>query len=94
MSNINIDFSSTGIPSADILKYSNKVEEIHTEFQKNKNNVKEFLGWLELPTNYDKEEFNRIKKAAKKIQKDSEVLVVIGIGGSYLGARYDRANWK
>ena len=87
MSNINIDFSSTGIPSADILKYSNKVEEIHTEFQKNKNNVKEFLGWLELPTNYDKEEFNRIKKAAKKIQKDSEVLVVIGIGGSYLGAR-------
>ena len=87
MSNINIDFSSTGIPSVDILKYSNKVEEIHTEFQKNKNNVKEFLGWLELPTNYDKEEFNRIKKAAKKIQKDSEVLVVIGIGGSYLGAR-------
>ena len=87
MSNINIDFSSTGIPSADILKYSNKVEEIHTEFQKNKNNVKEFLGWLELPTNYDKEEFNRIKKAAKKIQKDSEVLIVIGIGGSYLGAR-------
>ena len=87
MSNINIDFSSTGIPSADMLKYSHKVEEIHTEFQKNKNNVKEFLGWLELPTNYDKEEFNRIKKAAKKIQKDSEVLVVIGIGGSYLGAR-------
>ncbi len=87
MSNINIDFSNTGIPSGDILKYSNKVEEIHTEFQKNKNNVKEFLGWLELPTNYDKEEFNRIKKAAKKIQKDSEVLVVIGIGGSYLGAR-------
>ena len=44
-------------------------------------------GWLELPTNYDKEEFARIQKAAEKIKKDSEILVVIGIGGSYLGAR-------
>ena len=87
MSNIKIDFSSTGIPFSDVLKYSNKVEEIHKEFQENKDKEKEFLGWLELPTNYDKEEFKRIKKAAKKIQKDSEVLVVIGIGGSYLGAR-------
>lgn len=47
----------------------------------------DFLGWLELPENYDKEEFTRIQKAAAKIQSDSEVLVVIGIGGSYLGAR-------
>ncbi|CAI3313791.1 glucose-6-phosphate isomerase [Enterococcus cecorum] len=47
----------------------------------------DFVGWLDLPTNYDKEEFARIKAAAKKIQEDSEVLVVIGIGGSYLGAR-------
>ena len=47
----------------------------------------DFLGWLDLPVDYDKEEFERIKKAAAKIQADSEVLVVIGIGGSYLGAR-------
>ena len=47
----------------------------------------DFRGWIDLPTNYDKEEFARIKEAAKKIQSDSEVLVVIGIGGSYLGAR-------
>ena len=47
----------------------------------------DFLGWLDLPTDYDKEEFARIKKAAEKIQGDSEVLVVIGIGGSYLGTR-------
>lgn len=47
----------------------------------------DFTGWIDLPENYDKEEFARIKKAAKKIQSDSEVLVVIGIGGSYLGAR-------
>ncbi len=47
----------------------------------------DFLGWIDLPTNYDKEEFARIQKAAAKIQSDSEVLIVIGIGGSYLGAR-------
>ena len=47
----------------------------------------DFLGWIDLPVNYDKEEFSRIKEAAKKIQGDSEVLLVIGIGGSYLGAR-------
>ncbi|MCD7957221.1 MAG: glucose-6-phosphate isomerase [Lachnospiraceae bacterium] len=47
----------------------------------------DFLGWIDLPTDYDKEEFARIKEAAKKIQADSEVLLVIGIGGSYLGAR-------
>lgn len=47
----------------------------------------DFLGWIDLPVNYDKDEFARIKKAAEKIQSDSEVLVVIGIGGSYLGAR-------
>ncbi len=47
----------------------------------------DFLGWIDLPVAYDKEEFARIKQAAAKIQNDSEVLVVIGIGGSYLGAR-------
>ena len=47
----------------------------------------DFLGWVDLPENYDKEEFARIKECAKKIQSDSEVLVVVGIGGSYLGAR-------
>ena len=47
----------------------------------------DFLGWIDLPVDYDKDEFDRIKKAAQKIQSDSEVLVVIGIGGSYLGAR-------
>lgn len=47
----------------------------------------DFLGWIDLPVDYDKEEFARIKAAAKKIQEDSDVLLVIGIGGSYLGAR-------
>ena len=47
----------------------------------------DFLGWLDLPAAYDKEEFARIKKSAAKIRENSDVLVVIGIGGSYLGAR-------
>ena len=47
----------------------------------------DYLGWLDLPVNYDREEFEKIKQAAKKIHSDSEVLLVIGIGGSYLGAR-------
>ena len=47
----------------------------------------DFLGWLDLPSKYDKEEFSRIQKAAQKIRRDSDILIVIGIGGSYLGAR-------
>jgi glucose-6-phosphate isomerase len=47
----------------------------------------DFLGWIDLPTNYDKEEFARVKQAAAKIKEDSDVLLVVGIGGSYLGAR-------
>ena len=47
----------------------------------------QFLGWLNLPSEYDKEEYKRIKKCAEKIKKDSDILLVIGIGGSYLGAR-------
>ncbi len=47
----------------------------------------DFVGWVRLPENYDKDEFARIQKAAAKIRQDSQVLVVIGIGGSYLGAR-------
>jgi glucose-6-phosphate isomerase len=47
----------------------------------------DFLGWIDLPVDYDKEEFSRIQKSAEKIKSDSDVLLVIGIGGSYLGAR-------
>lgn len=47
----------------------------------------DFLGWVDLPVNYDKQEFERIKKAAEKIRNDSQVLIVIGIGGSYLGSK-------
>lgn len=68
-------------------EYSQEIERIHNNINRNANAEGEFLGWVELPTNFDKEEFERIKKAATKIQNDSDVLIVIGIGGSYLGAR-------
>ena len=66
---------------------SSAVKAAH-ETLENKNGLgNDFLGWVTLPTDYDKEEFERIKKAAEKIKSDSEVLLVVGIGGSYLGAR-------
>ncbi|GGA37445.1 glucose-6-phosphate isomerase [Paenibacillus physcomitrellae] len=59
----------------------------HEQLHKGTGAGSDYLGWIDLPTAYDKEEFARIQQAAKKIQSDSEVLIVIGIGGSYLGAR-------
>ena len=87
MLNLKLNLKYSGIDQKAIMKYKEKVEEIHQELKKRSNDEKDFVGWLELPTNYDKEEFKRIKEAAKRIQEDSEVLIVIGIGGSYLGAR-------
>lgn len=87
MSGIKLDLKNTGINQKSIMEYKEQVENIHKELHKRANDEKDFVGWLELPTNYDKKEFTRIKKAAKKIKKESDILVVIGIGGSYLGAR-------
>lgn len=87
MSNIKVDFEYTGLSERTIMEYKTKVSKIHKEMQKKKLDEKEMLGWLDLPTDYDKKEFSRIKKVAKKVKKDSDILVVIGIGGSYLGAR-------
>ena len=63
------------------------VKAAHDTLESRKGPGNDFLGWIDLPVDYDKEEFERIKKAAAKIKSDSEVLIVIGIGGSYLGAR-------
>ena len=84
---VKLNFENSSITEKMIHEYSTAVNKIHKSLHKKANDEKEFLGWIELPTNYDKEEFDRIKKAAKRIRKDSDVLVVIGIGGSYLGAR-------
>ena len=64
-----------------------QVEAAHKQLEAKTGPGNDFLGWMYLPRDYDKEEFARIKEAAKKIREDSEVLVVAGIGGSYLGAR-------
>ena len=64
-----------------------QVELAHQQLESRSGAGNDFLGWLDLPVNYDKEEFARIKEAAKKIREDSDVLLVAGIGGSYLGAR-------
>ncbi len=87
MANISVNFENVGITQKSILEYKEQVENIHKDLHRRVSDEKDFVGWLELPTNYDKEEFKRIKKAAEKIRKESDILLVIGIGGSYLGAR-------
>ena len=87
MSNIKVNFENSSIDMSEILKYKEEVEHIDRILRKDPNDENNFLGWMELPTNYDKEEFERIKLAAKRVQENSEVFVCIGIGGSYLGAR-------
>ena len=87
MPEISLDLKNSGVTKKSILEYKEQVENIHKDLHNRANDEKDFVGWLELPTNYDKKEFARIKKAAKKIKKESDILIVIGIGGSYLGAR-------
>lgn len=87
MPNIKADFKFVNIIEQDIMENVDVVEDVNNELEEKSKSKKEFLGWLHLPTNYDKKEFARIKKAANKIQNDSDILLVIGIGGSYLGAR-------
>ena len=77
----------SAVTQAQLAAMESKVAAAHQVLESGKGAGNDFLGWVRLPVDYDKEEFARIQKAAKKIQSDSEALVVIGIGGSYLGAR-------
>ncbi len=89
MAKVTFDYSKASkFISDDEVVAMKKIAEDAKEVLVNKSGAgNDFLGWIDLPVDYDKYEFARIKAAAKKIQSDSEVLVVIGIGGSYLGAR-------
>lgn len=89
MANVTFDYSAAKtFIREDEIKYMEKLAETaKTELLSKTGAGNDFLGWIDLPVAYDKEEFARINQAAKKIQGDSEVLLVIGIGGSYLGAR-------
>ena len=89
MSNVRFDYSPamTFINEHEVKYAKRNADYAKAELLERSGAGNDFLGWIDLPVNYDKEEYARIKKAAKKIQEDSDVLVVIGIGGSYLGAR-------
>ncbi len=89
MEKITFDYSkATCFISEEEIGYMRKLTEDAKEVLVSKSGAgNDFLGWIDLPVDYDKEEFSRIQKAAKRIQEDSDVLLVIGIGGSYLGAR-------
>ena len=81
---LKVDFSNA---SVQVDKYVQGLAQAHTWLQEASGRGNDFVGWVNLPRDYDKEEYARIKAAAKKIQSDSKALVVVGIGGSYLGAR-------
>lgn len=89
MSHIRFDYSNVGtfIGEHELGYMQAEVTAAHKTLREGTGPGNDFRGWIDLPENYDKEEFARVKKAAEKIQSDSDILIVIGIGGSYLGAK-------
>ena len=83
----NSKYSESIVTKADIEAIAPKAVAAMDTLMSKTGEGNDFLGWIDLPTNYDKEEFDRIKKSAEFIKKNADVLIVIGIGGSYLGAR-------
>lgn len=87
MKDISIDLKMSGLSIEDFQVVSDKIERAHKTLQNKSGLGNDYIGWLDYPDNYDKDEFEKIKQCAKRIQKNSDVLLVIGIGGSYLGAK-------
>ncbi len=85
--NFSQSFADSFIRENDLIGLESQVKLAHEAVNNKSGLGNDFLGWVTLPEDYDKEEFDRIKKAADKIRNDTDVLIVIGIGGSYLGAR-------
>ena len=83
----NYSYAKAFINENDLIGLEAQVKTAHDMLHTKTGLGNDFLGWVDLPFNYDKDEFARIKKAAEKIKSDTDVLIVIGIGGSYLGAR-------
>ena len=83
----NYSFAEQFIRENDLKRLETQVAAAHRTIEERNGLGNDFLGWVNLPTDYDKEEFARIKAAADKIRRDTDILIVIGIGGSYLGAR-------
>lgn len=84
---IKVDYSKANITDEQLFAYQEQVNDLHKVIHEKTGAGNDFLGWLEYPLDYDKDEFERVKACAKKIQGNSDILVVVGIGGSYLGAR-------
>ncbi len=84
---LNLNYVGDYAAKEKLLSMQAEVEAAHKMLHEGTGAGNDFLGWIDLPVNYDKEEFDEIKKSAEEIKKNSEVLVVLGIGGSYLGAR-------
>ena len=84
---LNLKYAGESACEAKLLSMQSEVEAAHKMLHEGTGAGSDFLGWIDLPVNYDKKEFAEIKECAEKIKKDSEVLIVLGIGGSYLGAR-------
>lgn len=80
-------YASSFVSAEEIASYQDKIIAAHNDLHNGTGAGSDFTGWVNLPVDYDKEEFARIKVAADKIKNNSEALIVIGIGGSYLGAR-------
>ncbi len=88
MKNITLDYSKAlSITKADLDNMTEQIQKAHEKLMQKTGAGHEFLGWVNLPNDYDKEEYARIKAAAEKIKNSCDVLIVIGIGGSYLGAK-------
>lgn len=85
--NVNFNYAGEFAQESKLAAMQPEITEACKKLREGTGAGSDYLGWLDLPVNYDKEEFARIKLSAEKIKKDSEVLVVLGIGGSYLGAR-------
>ena len=84
---VNFNYAGKYAEESKLLAMQSEVTAAHKTLREGTGAGSDYLGWLDLPVNYDKAEFSEIKASAEKIKKDSEVLVVLGIGGSYLGAR-------
>lgn len=87
MAYVKLDLKYANVDANEIMKYKNEVYKIHHFLHSNKSCEEKYLGWLKLPLKFNDYEINKIKLCAQKIKKDTDILLIIGIGGSYLGAR-------
>lgn len=87
MAKITLDYSKTGIKDYEVENLKWQIEGAHKILHDKSGPGNDFLGWVDLPVNYDKDEFLQIQQAAERIQDNTDVLIVVGIGGSYLGAK-------